>query len=294
MEMNEAAQLAAVQRAYAKAADGYADHAEVGNILFQRMLQRLDTLAIKPQRILDLGCGLASNHAALKKRPGTTDVIGVDVSHDMLCAAVSTDRSWLPGRRKKVLVADAALLPLADNSVNLVLCNQVLPWCSQPARVFNEIYRVLAPGCAVFWSSVGPDTLREYRQCWQHIDDAEHVFGLLDMHDLGDDMLAAGFDAPVMDRENLTIKYPSMRALVRELRGSGAVNVAPGRRRGLMSPAASEKLLNATPGPVEITLELVQGHGWKPDSDAGKGRNNNPSGEFTFSLEQMRKSIKGS
>jgi SAM-dependent methyltransferase len=44
------------------------------------------------------------------------------------------------------IVADAAQIPLATSSFDLVLCNQMLEYVSQPSAVIAEIYRVLKPG----------------------------------------------------------------------------------------------------------------------------------------------------
>lgn len=165
--------------------------------------------------------------------------------------------------------ADPGQLPLADASVELVIACQVLPWCGDPGVLFKEVHRVLKPGGAFFWSSAGPDTLAEYRQLWSTIDTYPHVFGLKDMHDLGDDMLRSGFDSPVMDRENLNINYADLASLQSDLRAAGAVNLASGRRKGLMASRLPQKLACQCEAGLSVTIEHIQGHGWKKtDSQA--------------------------
>ena len=44
------------------------------------------------------------------------------------------------------LVADARLVPVADSSVDVVLCTQVLEHIPEPVPVLQEIFRVLRPG----------------------------------------------------------------------------------------------------------------------------------------------------
>ena len=108
-------------------------------------------------------------------------------------------------------------------------------------------------------------------------------------------MLQQGFDAPVLDRENLTVKYPSVDTLVSELRALGAVNHAQGRRRGLMASSIPSRLRRqAADGAVEITLELVQGHAWKgelPPQGAGKSDATAVS-EFPISLANLRRGLR--
>lgn len=44
------------------------------------------------------------------------------------------------------IVGDARLLPVADSSIDIVLCTQVLEHIPEPVPVLQEILRVLAPG----------------------------------------------------------------------------------------------------------------------------------------------------
>jgi len=289
------------------------DFAAIPDLLSERLLQRLDTLAMCPATVLDLGCTSDYRLNALRQRFPNANVLGACWSSSGLSRLSSTTpiaaetpaSAWdkeaaspksglkcklsrgMAGIRKlltfpgfaastktpwSVIAALPDQLPLPDNSVELVIASQVLPWCQDPGAVFKEMYRVLAPGGAFFWSGAGPDTLREYRAIWQQIDHYPHVWGLRDMHDLGDDMLRCGFSAPVMDRENLTLKYSSVDSLVADLRANALVNIAAGRRRGLMSREVVERLRataeSSSPdgtNSLEVTFELIQGHGWKAE-----------------------------
>ena len=53
------------------------------------------------------------------------------------------------------------------------------------------------------------------------------------MHDLGDMLVAAGFAAPVMDMEMLTLAYRDADALLADLRASGQTSARADRPRGL-------------------------------------------------------------
>jgi len=158
--------------------------------------------------------------------------------------------------------------------------------------VFAEVARVLDTGGVFFFTSAGPDTLVEYRAVWATVDAYAHHYGLIDMHDLGDTLLAAGFAAPVLDRDDVNVDYASLQALEAELRGVGAVNLAAGRRAGLMSPAVRTQLHRAQHAGARwpVTLELVQGHAWKGEpGGGGKGGND---GVQTISLDSVRRALR--
>ena len=53
------------------------------------------------------------------------------------------------------------------------------------------------------------------------------------MHDIGDALMRARLAEPVMDVERLTLTYPEVGGLMRDLKALGASNVTFGRARSL-------------------------------------------------------------
>jgi len=86
------------------------------------------------------------------------------------------------------------------------------------------------------------------------------VHAFIDMHDLGDMLLAAGFAAPVMDMEIVTFVYQGQdcsRTCARAARPARA----PIARAGLLLAARDlQSLRDALPAPA--TLEVIYGHAW--------------------------------
>ena len=93
--------------------------------------------------------------------------------------------------------------------VELVFSNLALQWC-EPARVFAEAARALTADGLILFSTFGPDTLRELRAAFAEVDGAPHVNRFVDMHDLGDALVHAGFSDPVMEMERITLEYDSV------------------------------------------------------------------------------------
>ena len=128
---------------------------------------------------------------------------------------------------------DIELLPVATAAADLVWSNLALQWVNDPRHAFAELHRVLKPGGLLMFSSFGPDTLKELRAAFRGADERTHVHRFIDMHDVGDMLLAAGFADPVMDMEYLTLTYDAVRDLMRDLKALGAHNVTRGRPAGL-------------------------------------------------------------
>jgi len=125
------------------------------------------------------------------------------------------------------------------------------------------------------FSTFGPDTLKELRQVFATVDSYPHVNAFVDMHDLGDQLVQAGFGDPVMDMEIITVTYADLKSLLLELKAIGAHNVLPGREKGLMGRRRWERLVAEydklrRDGRLPSTYEVVYGHAWKPLQDKRK------------------------
>jgi malonyl-CoA O-methyltransferase len=277
----------AVRRSFDAASDSFDKAAGIHAEIRDRLLERLDVVRIKPQVVIDLGAATGHASRALKQRYNSAQVIAADFSTRMLQLAAKQQRLL---RHFARVAADARALCFRDASIDLVFSNLMLQWCNQPDAVFAEVRRVLRPQGLLTFTTLGPDTLRELRLAWQGADVHTHVNRFIDMHDIGDALMRAGFSEPVMDTERLTVTYPTTDALLRELKLSGAGNVNAGRAAGLTSPRRLQRVRDgyasrAGEGAIAVTLEVVYGHAW-----AGEQRRpRHPQGEQTVSLDSLRR-----
>jgi malonyl-CoA O-methyltransferase len=260
-------------------------HAEVR----ENLLARLELTALAPRVVLDAGAGTGHASRALTRRYPKALVVALDYSRRMLQAA-GRRQSWL--RRFARVQAAAERLPLADGSVDLILSNLMLQWCD-PDAVFAEFRRVLAPSGLLCFTTFGPDTLRELRSAWREVDSRTHVNQFIDMHDLGDALVRAGFSSPVLDVERYTLTYLDVGRLAADLRETGARNATEGRprgltgRRGLAALQAGYEVFRQD-GRLPATYEVVFCHAWSPAGSARRG-DTDPS---TVSLEEIKRQLK--
>ena len=214
------------------------------------MLERLDYVKIAPRRILDAGSGPAREAAALRKRYPKAQLLALDFS-----LALLPKKRWLR-RTPQSICADFTRMPIAAGAIDLVWSNMALHW-SEPRAAFGEFERVLASDGLLMFSTLGPDTLKELRDAAG----PERVHGFIDMHDLGDMLVGAGFSAPVMEMEMLSLSYASGERLLQDLRLSGQTLARADRARGLAGGGFAQRLRTALKS--SASFELVYGHAWK-------------------------------
>ena len=258
-----------VRRLADRAARHYDSAAWLPRQVARVLMEHLQPVRLKPARILDVGAGTGICSRLLAQHYRGARVISMDSSTAMLRVARGRGPRWLS--KRTVAVGDGASLPLADNSIDLLVSSLMLPSCLAPDAVLLEFHRVLKPGGLLMFSSLGPDTLRELRAAWSAVDAQVHVHAFIDMHDLGDALLRAGFSDVVMDTERVTGRYPEVATLMTELKRLGVSNAARGCYKSLTTPAHLAAMASAYEpfrGDADLpaSFEVVFGHGWRQPS----------------------------
>ncbi len=170
-----------------------------------------------------------------------------------------------------VFAPQDASFPWQPDGVDMLWANMTLHACADLPAVMTQWHRHLAFGGFLMCSGLGPDTARELRGVFQRNGWSLPTIDFIDMHDLGDELVKAGFADPVMDMETITLTWASPDALLAELRAWGG-NVAVGRFTGLRTPRWLARLraeladaLVRPDGRLGLTVELVYGHAIKPE-----------------------------
>ncbi len=268
----------AVRRSFDRAAATYDAAAVLQHEVCRRSLERLDFIRHTPARILDAGSGTGNAWRGLATRYPAARLVALDLAPGMLRQA-STAVSWhqrLLRRAPATICGDLEQLPLAAGSIDLVWSNLALQWVNALPQAFSEMHRVLAPGGLFMFTTFGPDTLKELRAAQTGTDSHTHVSGFIDMHDIGDLLVQAGFADPVIDMENFTLTYADVKSLMRDLKAIGARNAATDRPPALSGKAWLDTVTrNYEPsrrdGKLPATFEVVYGHAWRPAPRLGAG-----------------------
>ena len=288
-----------VQRSFGNAATTYDEHAFLQREIVNRLFDRLDYIKLEPKRVLDLGSGTGYVSDKCRARFPKAELIAIDLALPMLQVAKqrlpqTPALARLLGRSpsQHFICGDAEKLPFANESIDAVISSATLQWCDSEL-VTKEVSRVLKPNGLFMFTTFGPDTLKELRTAFRAVDDTPHINEFVDMHDLGDMLVAAGFADPVMDQETITLTYADLKSMLRELKGIGAHNVLPDRARGLMGKSQWQNLTNAyenfrIDARLPASYEVVYGHAWKPEFSKRK----TVDGQHAIGLDEFKRMVK--
>ena len=238
-------------------------HAEIA----ERLIDRLDVVNREFADGLDLGARDGALSGALGARRGTRRVVAAEPAVGWLRRAA--------GRR---VAADPELLPFGEASFDLVVSNLALHWCGDLPGALIQLRRTLKPDGLLLAAMLGGQTLVELRTVLFEAQLAEEggvsplVSPMVELADAAALLTRAGFALPVADSEKITVSYPDLFALLRDLRGMGETNALAARRRHGLGRATlaragalyAERFGDAD-GRIPATFEVVFLCGWAPD-----------------------------
>jgi malonyl-CoA O-methyltransferase len=235
----------------------------------RRLVERLAPIRISPRRIVEWWAGPGGGDDLLRATYPRAERIAVEPDAAWAARRRAAERRpwWSIGAAGAVVLDDGA----SDAEIGrgqLVWANMALHLVVDPQALLARWHRLLeVEGVAVF-SCLGPGTFRELRELYAASGWPPPTPGFIDMHDLGDMLVDAGFADPVLDQETITLRWKSGDALLAELRQLGG-NTHPDRHPGLRTPAWRRRLLAAVAeradgdGSIGLAVEVAYGHGLK-------------------------------
>ena len=280
----------ATLRRLARAAEPPWLHREVA----RRMAERLQIIRLRPRQLVDWWGWLGAGESLLEQTYPEALRIVVEPNDALrVRSEAAAKRPWWSARRWQG--AGSQVLAAADavpGGSQLVWANMMLHAVADPPALFAQWQRALDVDGFVMFSCLGPGTLRELHALYGRLGWPAPTAHFVDMHDLGDMLVHAGFADPVMDQELITLQWANARALLDELRSLGG-NAAPSRMPGLRTPRWRECLLHElesladAQGRISLQFEVAYGHAFRAAPRARVGE------QTTVALDDMRAMIRG-
>jgi len=284
-----AAALAQIARRMGRAAEAPWLHGEVA----RRMAERLALIRLQPRTLVDWCSFNGASQALLSQAYPQAQVLRVEADAALLQRRQAHNASpwWSPRRWTGTQAGWAAPSQLAAGGAELLWANMMLHLAEDPLALMQQWQRALAVDGFLMFSTLGPGSLQGLRAVYARCGWPAPHAPFVDMHDLGDMLVQAGFADPVMDQEVLTLTWPDAQALLRELRSLGG-NADPARGAGLRTPRWRQRLctelrqLQGSDGRLRLDFEVVYGHAFRA---APKPR---MAAQTSVALDEMRAMVR--
>lgn len=256
----------------------------------------------QPPRLTDPSALRA--HRARARRMGVEDWLQTHVVHDIADRLRAVNRVFsrpaIIGPRaalwREILMSEGVLtgadvledtpvLPLEGGAHDLVIHAFALHWADDPVGQLIQMRRALCPDGLLLAAAPGGATLAELRAALAEAEIAlrgglsPRVAPMAEVRDLGSLLQRAGLALPVADAETLTVTYPSLSALFKELRAMGETNALANRDRRIPPRALFERAgeiyaeTARAPdenGRIRATVEILTLTGWAPSETQQK------------------------
>lgn len=162
------------------------------------------------QTVLDLGSGGGMDCFLAATRVGPTGkVIGIDMTLEMIAKA-RANQTRLGITNVDFYQGEMELLPLADNSIDVIISNCVINLSSDKPAVFREAFRVLRPGGLIAVSDIVttdilPENIKNDVNAWSSC-----LAGALEVNELYMLLITEGFSdiAITPKSDEIFIKEP--------------------------------------------------------------------------------------
>jgi NADH dehydrogenase [ubiquinone] 1 alpha subcomplex assembly factor 5 len=183
---------------------------------------------------------------------------------------------------EKIMCVDEEILPFSANEFDLVIAPLTLHWVNDLPGCLTQIRRVLKPDGLFLGAVFGQNTLEALRTSFLQVEMDElqgvrpHLSPSLDIKEFGALMQRAGFALPVLDKEEISVRYNHLFDLMKDLRNMGQNSALMQDWKGFSSRKifmdVAEDYAAKSPDAenIEAEFELIYFSGWTPHASQQK------------------------
>lgn len=256
-----------VRHSFHRQAAEYDTHAVVQGRVVERLTEMLESEALRPTRLLDVGAGTGRLLTRLLKMYPDAAVVGADLAFGM-CRTASANLA----EAVQLVNADAERLPFADGSFDLVLSTSTFQWLTTLDHAFAEALRVLEPGGLFCFALFGEKTLFELRESYKAVlkGGADRTHSFFSRGAVLDALQRTGFAGTKVFSEMEVEWHHDVPEMLRSLKKIGAGTASPVAGRGLserrimLNMMAAYRQRYGRASGVPASYEVIYGMGRKP------------------------------
>ncbi|MEE9615337.1 MAG: methyltransferase domain-containing protein [Thermodesulfobacteriota bacterium] len=219
----------AIKTSFSKAASTYEACSSVQKEVARDLLTYLPpapVFPVGPRRILDMGCGTGGLIRPVVSLYPDAAVYGCDIALPMLVKA----RETFNGKNASFVTGDFERIPFRDSTFDLVISSLTYQWAVDMERAFGEVIRVLRPGGAFVFSTLGPSTMRELRASVEEAakrtggDGLPAPMGFPVVEKVSGALKGVNFERVTIEQGPYRKEYKDLMDLLRTLKGVGATS----------------------------------------------------------------------
>ncbi|MGM0422510.1 MAG: methyltransferase domain-containing protein [Pseudomonadota bacterium] len=246
-----------------RAAEAFENYDFLYREVAERLLDRLLDINRHFEKILVIGAQAGLITEILRGYPSyaKAEIITLDLS-----AKMAPD-----------VVADEEALPLGRHSVDCVISNLNLHFANDLPGCLAQIGYALKPDGLFMASILGPQSLSEFRTALMQAElelfegAGNRIAPFVDIVDATALMQRAQFALPVVDQDSITVSYPDVFKLMRDLRGMGVASPLVERSQARVSRGLFEHAdaiykagHGEEEGRIPVVFEILYLTGWTP------------------------------
>ncbi len=251
-----------IRRNFARRARSYDRHAGMQRLMAQKLAAAAGERLARARRILEIGCGTGYLTQLLRQANGEARLVALDLDAALVTAA-----------RQRLGEGAGVLFMVADGEApirgeyDLIIANATFQWFTHPGETLAALYRSLAPGGVLAFSTLGPRTFQELaaalHQAARRLNLAAPppipAQGFGDREAWAHRLYRAGFPEVRLDQEMVTATFPSVKEFLQALQATGATNPRP----RLLSPRLLAALIEAyqancgRDGAIPVSYEMI-------------------------------------
>lgn len=244
----------------------YEDFNYIATEIGERILSRLEYIAVNPKNILDVGCASGYFSRKLSVQFPKAKILGVDSSEKMIAEA-RKQKKWLSKQSYEVMnFEDSSSF---EKKYDFIFCNLMLPWIKDVNVIFDHWKKYLKPDGLLLFTTFGPDTFKELKSEILKEEPTIEMLNFIDMHDVGDALLKNNFSDPVMDTEIINWVYNDQNVMIEELKSTGMLQLLLGtnyqKLEARLIDRNSDKFMSIISEQLNefsLTTEVIYGHAW--------------------------------
>jgi len=227
-----------IKQCFDAAASTYNEAAFVQSQAGMELIKKLNKIKIIPNIIADIGSGTGYLAKQLVIEFSDSTVACVDFSENMLAEA----RHYAEYKNISYINSDFDYLPFKSNSLDLICSNFALQWSLNLPQTFFELSRILKAEGYLLFSTLGPSTLHELRDCWKRIDADSHVNHYSDLESIKKHLEDNNIKIIEIESRIMTMYFSDIINIMRNLKSVGANYVIDKKSKSMMTPKKLELL----------------------------------------------------